>query len=205
MAVEAPDPVALKPQRLAPRVKTVIAAVVVGTLIVVVMEPGCLCGVPFVGLFLATIVSTLRAKGTLRICGVAFSVLTGIVAMAALVNLWNVAAASRPIRAAGGAVHTGGDDINQVLGLTAITWVDFAGPAFADSDLERLAPSLRRFPKLAVITLTNTNVTDAGLKNFYGIESLKVLHLWNTPVTPEGLAELQRALPTLQIDSGPAT
>jgi hypothetical protein len=199
MSSHAPDPTASEHRRLPLWFKAVLATVALTVLILVVIEPGCLCSAPFVGLFLATMISTLRAKGGLRMCGVGFSVLTGVVVITTLLNVLAVGAASRPIRAAGGTVHTAGEDINFIFGPSAVTWVDFTGPAFTDADLERMVPSLRRFPDLAVIALTNTRVTDAGLKNLYGLKSLKVVWVDGTPVTSDGTAELKRALPGLKV------
>jgi hypothetical protein len=199
MSSDAPEPTASERRRLPLWFKGVLATVALTVLILVVIEPGCLCSVPFVGLFLATMISTLRAKGGLRICGVGFSVLTCVVAITTVVNVLAVSAASRPIRAVGGTVHTAGEDINFIFGPSAVTWVDFTGPAFTDADLERMAPSLRRFPDLAVIALTNTHMTDAGLKNLYGHQSLKIVYLLGTPVTVDGIAELKRALPGLKV------
>jgi hypothetical protein len=203
MSNSSPDLIPAEHRRLPRWFKIVIAAIALPVLIAVVIEPGCLCSAPFVVLFLTTMVSTLRTKGRLQICGIGLSVLISVVATAILINVWNLAVASRPIRAAGGHVYTPGDGIADINGPSAVRFVDFTGPAFGDAELGRLVPSLRRFPQLAVLTLVNTHVTDAGLKYLHGMNSLKVLNLLNAPVTADGIAELQRALPGLRISQGP--
>ena len=45
------------------------------------------------------------------------------------------------------------------------------------------------------VFLSNTKVTDAGLKELAALKSLTQLDLGNTPVTDAGIKELQQALP----------
>ena len=54
-------------------------------------------------------------------------------------------------------------------------------------------------PVIAV-TLSGTEVTDAGLKELAALKNLTTLHLGHTQVTDAGLKELQQALPRCEID-----
>lgn len=50
-----------------------------------------------------------------------------------------------------------------------------------------------------VVRLSRTQVTDAGLVHLRGLTSLRVLLFEDTEVTDAGVAELQRALPNVEI------
>jgi hypothetical protein len=52
-----------------------------------------------------------------------------------------------------------------------------------------------------MLALSDTQVTDAGLKLLVALKQLESLDLRNTMVTDAGVAELQRALPNCRIDS----
>jgi hypothetical protein len=52
------------------------------------------------------------------------------------------------------------------------------------------------------LRLTNAQITDAGLSFLHGLSHLRHLDLRGTRVTGAGVAELQRALPHLQIERG---
>ena len=45
-------------------------------------------------------------------------------------------------------------------------------------------------------------MTDAGLKELASLKSLKTLYLWQTNVTPQGAAALQKSLPGTEINTG---
>jgi hypothetical protein len=49
------------------------------------------------------------------------------------------------------------------------------------------------------LDLNGTKVTDAGLKELAGLKNLKLLFLFDAPVTPAGIAELKKALPGCKI------
>jgi hypothetical protein len=44
-------------------------------------------------------------------------------------------------------------------------------------------------------------ITDAGLKHLYSLSNLRLVYLKHTLVTREGIAHLQKALPTTEITS----
>ena len=52
---------------------------------------------------------------------------------------------------------------------------------------------------LQTLLLTETEVTDAGLKKLAGLKSLQSLDLQNTKVTEAGVAELRKTLPLVQV------
>jgi len=55
------------------------------------------------------------------------------------------------------------------------------------------------FKQLRVLSLYNTKVTDAGLKELAGLKQLEQLYLGDTKVTAAGVAALQKALPKVRI------
>src|SRR5580704_9478119 len=123
--------------------KFVIAAIALAVLIVVVIEPSCLCSVPFFGLFLAGLLAAMQFRGLDRICGICGSLIIGLISIIALLNFWNLSAAAGPIRAMGGSVYTSGDGMNDIFGPSAVGTVEFRRREFTDSDLEKIVPSLR--------------------------------------------------------------
>ena len=56
------------------------------------------------------------------------------------------------------------------------------------------------FPKLIMLNLEGTDVSDVGLIHLQRLKTLRVLLLRDTGVTDEGAAELMRALPGLVIE-----
>jgi hypothetical protein len=50
-----------------------------------------------------------------------------------------------------------------------------------------------------VLSLWNTQVSDAGLKHLKGLSRLRYLNLNGTLVTEEGIADLRRAIPGLTV------
>lgn len=55
------------------------------------------------------------------------------------------------------------------------------------------------FADVVVVNLFRTKVTDAGLEHLQGLTELDLLDVVNTKVTPEGVGELQQALPNCGI------
>jgi hypothetical protein len=70
--------------------------------------------------------------------------------------------------------------------------------AFTDNELAHV----RRLARLRVLSLTDSNVTDAGLVKLNELTILSRLDLWNTQVTDAGLVHLKRLtnLSTLVLD-----
>ena len=59
---------------------------------------------------------------------------------------------------------------------------------------------LAKLQKLTVLSLNETQITDAGLKELAKLQKLGYLDLYNTKVTKAGVAELKKALPDCIID-----
>lgn len=103
-----------------------------------------------------------------------------------------------------------------------LTWLDLGGTGTTDKALS----SVSKFKNLTRLHLENTQVTDEGLQhlkdlsyleylNLYGtqvsdegiqqlagLKNLKKLYVWQTQVTKEGVAELQQALPGVEVNMG---
>ena len=71
----------------------------------------------------------------------------------------------------------------------------------AVSALEKLGAMIKRNAQgeIVVISLANTQVTDAGLVHLAGLTNLVWLWLYDTHVTDAGIAELTKALPKCSI------
>jgi hypothetical protein len=61
---------------------------------------------------------------------------------------------------------------------------------------------LRHLQKLTTLTLNQTHITDAGLKNLSQLKPLTILYLPDT-ISDAGLKELKRSLPATQIARSP--
>ncbi len=59
---------------------------------------------------------------------------------------------------------------------------------------------LKVLTKLSGLSLSDTNVTDAGLAHLKELKSLSSLDVTGTRVTDAGIKELKQALPGLTID-----
>ncbi len=102
---------------------------------------------------------------------------------------------------------------------SVVTGIDFFGTQIGDADLS----AVRSFPDLQTLGLSGTKITDAGLADLVGLNKLHTLKLaftditdrglftlaklpglhtvdlLRTKATPAGIAELQKALPGLNI------
>ena len=61
---------------------------------------------------------------------------------------------------------------------------------------------LKNLPNLEQVNLYGTNITDKGLIALSQCPNLKVIYLWQTKTTAVGIAQLKKALPNVQIDTG---
>jgi hypothetical protein len=74
--------------------------------------------------------------------------------------------------------------------------ISFRQTQIEDADLAHM----KDFPQLRRLDLTGTHVTDQGLKHLHACPQLQRLVLTGTQVTDAGIADLQQALPRLQIE-----
>ena len=58
---------------------------------------------------------------------------------------------------------------------------------------------MTKLPNLVALSLSETKITDEGLKEVAKLKNLGVLYLRSTKITDEGAAELQKALPKCEI------
>jgi Leucine-rich repeat (LRR) protein len=80
-------------------------------------------------------------------------------------------------------------------GLQALVTLDLGSTAITDAGLHAV-PALK---SLRYLTLSNTQVTDASLVQLSKLPGLRTLKLQGVAATDRGVAELQRALPKVQI------
>ncbi len=85
--------------------------------------------------------------------------------------------------------------IQELRELRSLLTLDLQGTAITDAALHKL----KGFPRLRYLTLSRTAVTDEGLKELQEMDSLRTLKLQSTATTDAGVADLQRALPRLQV------
>ena len=105
-------------------------------------------------------------------------------------------AAVRVIHAMGGSTDDWVSPL-EILGREHAPIVEADLPAHAtEDDLVHL----RHLPYLTVLGLSDTQITDAGLRHLTSLCRLRHLNIGNTDVTPAGVAELQRSLPNCEID-----
>jgi mono/diheme cytochrome c family protein len=90
------------------------------------------------------------------------------------------------------------EDLKLIASLPNLTHLHLENTAITDAGLQHL----KNLKNLVYLNLYGTPVTDAGLKHLEGLTELKNLYLWQTEVTDSGAAELQQALPNVNINRG---
>jgi WD40 repeat protein len=81
-----------------------------------------------------------------------------------------------------------------------IVEVQLAGKEINDEQLAELVPFLIGLPKLKSIQLMSNDISDAGLLKLERLPQVETVYLAETRVTLDGVAELNKRLPTLIID-----
>jgi hypothetical protein len=79
--------------------------------------------------------------------------------------------------------------------LREVTLLDLSGNEIDDAALAHLD----QFPKLRVLALRATKITDHGMKNFRQLHELRRLDLYQTDVSPKARAELVEQMPGLDL------
>ncbi|MBA3707262.1 MAG: hypothetical protein H0W83_00410 [Planctomycetes bacterium] len=123
--------------------------------------------------------------------------------------------------------HSHGETVDKLRLLERIAvniaWLDLRGTTITDAQMKSVAKManlsrlhlektgigdagvalLAACPKLEYLNLFATKVTDAGLQHLEGLAALKHVYLWQSAATPAGIARLQKAIPGLEVVSGP--
>src|SRR5262249_2099762 len=85
--------------------------------------------------------------------------------------------------------------VTDPRGLPAVPGLNLSDTAITDAGLRHLEGLVG----LGRLVLRGTAITDAGLQHLRGLKSLRVLDLQGTKVTDEGVAALSRALPDVNL------
>jgi hypothetical protein len=109
--------------------------------------------------------------------------------------------ASRPFEELGG--YASGPEMGPLAGVAGITVVRLDGTTTDDGDVLRLREHLESLPKLRVLCLNDSQITDQGVSYLIGLHGLEELYLHGTSVTSMGVAHLQPDLPKCKIEYGP--
>jgi len=86
-------------------------------------------------------------------------------------------------------------ELEHLKGLTKIEYLSLSYTQVTDAGLVHLGG----LTNLKWLNLSHTQVTDAGLVHLKGLTNLEFLHLSYTQVTDEGVKKLQEALPNCYI------
>src|SRR5258708_32406448 len=63
---------------------------------------------------------------------------------------------------------------------------------------------LAKHPQLAQLVLVRSKLSDASVSTLLALPALKRVYLWQSGITPEGIARLSSERPTLVVDAGDA-
>ena len=80
------------------------------------------------------------------------------------------------------------------------TEVGFAGTELDDEELLRFIPHFRNHWDLPRIDLSDTEITDYGLRQLRDLPNLRWLDVRNTDVSADGIADARRSLPNVVIE-----
>jgi formylglycine-generating enzyme required for sulfatase activity len=85
--------------------------------------------------------------------------------------------------------------IRELKGQRALLSLDLHGTRVTDATIA----ALKEFESLRYLTLSHCNITDLGLQPLKELKSLRSLKIESTATTESGVADLQRAIPGLQV------
>lgn len=85
--------------------------------------------------------------------------------------------------------------MKHVGNMPGLTWLRLESTKVTDAGMADLAKASR----LKMLALTNTDISDAGLLPLAGLQQLNSLTISGTRVTAEGVALLQKAIPSCRI------
>ncbi len=83
-------------------------------------------------------------------------------------------------------------NVRQPLNLPELNYLDLGGVNVRNEDLARLSDLVRisDLPKLTMLFLSDTSITDDGLVHLQQLDQLRVITFSGTPITDEGLMHL---------------
>jgi len=124
------------------------------------------------------------ATGILLLCGVVWFTY-GLISV---VHEWNGAAAE---------VESLGAEVRRLLLAPKYIYFD---PGIDDAALLSARPALKKLVTVEHVHLTDTQISDAGLANLKVMHSLNRVVLTRTAVTAEGIADLTKRFPHIEIN-----
>ena len=80
--------------------------------------------------------------------------------------------------------------------LAKVPYLNLSNTKITDAGLKEMA----KFKNLKILDLSSTQITDAGLKELAKLQNLGILELYSTKITGVGVAELKKALPGSNIN-----
>ncbi len=89
-------------------------------------------------------------------------------------------------------------DVKKLSSLKNLTRLNLEKTAITDVALGYL----KDLPNLEQVNLYGTGITDKGLSALANCPNLKVIYLWQTKTTAVGIAQLKKALPNVEVDTG---
>ena len=88
--------------------------------------------------------------------------------------------------------------LSHLEGLPNLTRLNLKRTKITDVGLKHLG----NLKNLTYLNLYATEISDTGLLHLKNLSKLKKLYLWQTKVTKAGVADLQKALPQLDVNTG---
>ncbi len=88
--------------------------------------------------------------------------------------------------------------LSHLQGLPNLSKLNREGTKITDGGLKHLGT----LKNLTHLNLYGTEIGDAGLLHLKNLSKLRKLYLWQTKVTKAGVADLQKALPQLDVNTG---
>ena len=88
--------------------------------------------------------------------------------------------------------------LSHLEGLPNLTRLNLERTKITDVGLKHLG----NLKNLTYLNLYATEISDTGLLHLKNLSKLKKLYVWQTKVTKAGVADLQKALPQLDINTG---
>jgi uncharacterized membrane protein len=89
-------------------------------------------------------------------------------------------------------------DVQRLTSFKNLTRLNLENTRITDAALVTLST----LPNLEQLNLYGTSVTDAGLDALVRYPNLRVVYLWQTQATANGIQRLQKARPSLKIETG---